>query len=60
MVFALCTVYKSISDGSVWISATFNLIKRKRGEEKDVRSSDSFFPADFFLISVHARTYART
>lgn len=33
MVCVLCTVYKSISDGSVWILATFNLIKWKHGEK---------------------------
>lgn len=61
MVFALCTVYKSISDGSVWISATFNLIKWKREEKKkDTRSSDSIFGRLFPHIRarVHIRSHA--
>lgn len=57
MVCVLCTVYKSISDGSVWIFATFNLIKWKHGEKIN-RSPDKSLFADFSLMFVHAHTHA--
>lgn len=58
MVCALCTVYKSISDGSVCILATFNLIKWKHGEKNHQESrQQSFFR---LFPHVRARTHACT
>lgn len=55
MLRVLCTVYKSISDGYVWMLATLNLIKweHRKNEHKNFRQQ---FSEDFFTcLCTHPR-----
>lgn len=47
MLRVLCTVYKSIGDGYVWMLATLNLIKWKHGENEHKNFTQKF-SEDFF------------